>query len=247
MNDTGDLPDDLPDFSGLRALFINCSIKHDPAQSHTRRLINRAAGVMRDRGVDVEIVHALSHTIAFGMEKDQTVNGMADDWPQIHAKIMEADIFVIGTPIWLGVKSSVATLVVERMYAYSGDRNAKGQYLYYGKTAGCIITGNEDGAKACAMDLLYAMSHIGYTVPPQADCAWLGEAGPGPSYGDPRADGGHEGYDNDFTNRNTTFMSWNLMHTAKMLRDNDGLPAIGNLPETWQQLPNAKDQDPEAD
>ena len=239
--------DELPDFSDLRALFINCSIKYDPAQSHTRRLINRAAGVMRTQGVDVEIIHALEHTIAFGMEKDQTVNGMADDWPQIHAKIMEADIFVIGTPIWLGVKSSVATLVVERMYAYSGDRNAKGQYLYYGKTAGCIITGNEDGAKACAMDLLYAMSHIGYTVPPQADCAWLGEAGPGPSYGDPRADGGHEGYDNDFTNRNTTFMSWNLMHTAKMLRDNDGLPAIGNLPETWQQLPNAKDQDPEAD
>ncbi|WP_420443012.1 flavodoxin family protein [Candidatus Poriferisodalis sp.] len=239
--------DELPDFSGLRALFINCSIKYDPAQSHTRRLINRAAGVMRTQGVDVEIIHALSHTIAFGMEKDQTLNSIADDWPQIHAKIMEADIFVIGTPIWLGVKSSVATLVVERMYAYSGDRNAKGQYLYYGKTAGCIITGNEDGAKACAMDLLYAMSHIGYTVPPQADCAWLGEAGPGPSYGDPRPDGGHEGYDNDFTNRNTTFMSWNLMHTAKMLRDNDGLPAIGNLPETWQQLPNAKEQDPEAD
>ena len=238
---------ELRDFGGLRALFINCSIKHDPSQSHTRRLINRAAGVMRDRGVDVEIVYALLRTIAFGMEKDQTVNGLADDWPQIHAKIMGADIFVIGTPIWLGVKSSVATLVVDRMYAYSGDRNEKGQYLYYGKAAGCIITGNEDGAKACAKDLLYAMSHIGYTVPPQVDCAWLGEAGPGPSYGDSRPGGGHEGYDNDFTNRNATFMAWNLMHMPKMLRDSGGLPPIGNLPESWQQFTNAKDQDPEAD
>lgn len=243
MDDT----DGIPDFSGLRALFINCSLKHDPAESHTRRLINRAAGVMRDRGVDVEIVHALEHIIAFGMKKDQSVNGIADDWPLIHAKIMSADIFVIGTSIFLGVKSSVASLVMERIYAYRGDRNEKGQFPHYGMTAGCIVTGDEDGAKACAMDLLYALSHIGYTIPPQADCAWLGEAGPGPSYGDPRPDGGHEGYDNDFTNRNTTFMAWNLMHMAKMLHDNGGLPAIGNRPEDWQRVTNAKDQDPEAD
>ena len=233
------------DFSALSALFINCSLQHDRARSHTRRLINRAAGVMATQGVQTEVVHALEHNIAFGMEKDQTQNGLADDWPAIHAKIMAADILVVGTPIWLGVKSSVATLVVERMYAYSGDRNDKGQYLYYGKAAGCIVTGNEDGAKACAMDLLYAMSHIGYTIPPQADCAWLGEAGPGPSYGDPRPDGSSEGYDNDFTNRNTTFMSWNLMHTAKMLRDAGGIPPVGNIPDSWTEGPNAKDQDPE--
>ncbi len=234
-----------PDFSGLKALFINCSLEHDRTKSHTLRLINRSAGIMREHGVEIDIVHPLEHTIPAGMVKDHNENGIADDWPEIQARIMAADILVIGTPIWLGVKSSVATLVVERMYAYSGDRNDKGQYLYYGKAAGCAITGNEDGAKACAMDLLYAMSHIGYTVPPQADCAWLGEAGPGPSYGDPREDGTPEGYDNDFTNRNATFMAWNLMHMAKLLKDNGGMPSHGNQPAEWEHVTNAKSQNPE--
>ena len=162
---------------------------------------------------------------------------------------MAADILVIGSPIWLGVKSSVATLVIERMYAYSGDHNEKDQYLYYGKTGGCVITGNEDGIKHCSMDILYALQHIGYMIPPQADCGWIGEAGPGPSYGDTEWNGKKidppMGYDNDFTNRNATFMAWNLIHTARMLKDNNGIPAIGNTTKDWQHITNAKDQNPE--
>ncbi len=237
-------------YDDLSALFINCTIKKDPAESHTLRLINRAAGIMRAEGVAVEILHALDHHIAFGMEKDLTAHGWdRDDWPPIQKKILAADILVLGSPIWLGVKSSVATLVVERMYAYSGDRNEKGQYLYYGKTAGCVITGNEDGIKHCAMDILYAMQHVGYTIPPQADCGWIGEAGPGPSYGDTEWNGEPIdpplGYANDFTNRNTTFMAWNLMHTARMLKDIGGMPAYGNQPAEWEHVTNAKSQNPE--
>jgi multimeric flavodoxin WrbA len=237
-------------YNDLKALFINCSIKKDKTQSHTQRLMNRAAGVMEAEGVKVEQIYALDHQIAFGMEKDLTKSGWdRDDWPKIQAKIMAADILVLGSPIWLGVKSSVATMVVERMYAYSGDRNAKGQYLYYGKTAGCVITGNEDGIKHCSMDILYAMQHIGYAIPPQADCGWIGEAGPGPSYGDTEWDGkklkSPLGYDNDFTNRNTTFMAWNLMHMARLLKDNGGIPAYGNQPADWEHVTNAKNQNPE--
>ena len=200
-------------------------------------------GVMTAEGVDVEQLYALEHTIAVGMIKDGAEEGLADDWPAIQAKILAADIFVLGTPIWLGAVSSVCALVIERMYAYSGDRNDKDQYLYYGKTAGCVITGNEDGIKHCARDILYAMQHIGYMIPPQADCGWIGEAGPGPSYGDTMWDGKPIGdgltplgFDNDFTNRNATFMAWNLMHTAAMLKANDGLPAIGNTTDSWQQV-----------
>ena len=79
---------------------------------------------------------------------------------------------------------------------------------------GCLITGNEDGVKHCAMNVLYSLQHLGYTIPPQADAGWIGEAGPGPSYLDP----GSGGPENDFTNRNTTFMTWNLMHLAAMLQ-----------------------------
>lgn len=240
------------DFKGLKALFINCSIKKDISKSHTQHLIDKAAGIMRDEGVSVEQIYMFDHTVAFGMIKDGAEEGLTDEWPQIQEKIMAADILVIGTPIWLGVKSSIATMVIERMYAYSGDRNEKGQYLYYGKTAGCVITGNEDGIKHCAMDILYAMQHIGYMIPPQADCGWIGEAGPGPSYGDtewegkPIGDGKTPlGFNNDFTNRNTTFMAWNLMHTASMLRANGGIPAIGNVAEDWEHVTNAKRENPE--
>ena len=161
----------------------------------------------------------------------------------MQASVDAADILVLGTPIWLGVKSSVATLVIERMYAGSAETNDKGQYRYYGKTAGCIVTGNEDGVKACARDVLYAMSHIGYTIPPQADCGWIGAVGPGPSYGDPTDGGPPAGYDSEFTNKNTTIMTWNLIHTARMLRDNGGVTAKGNTAEGWRDVTNAADQD----
>jgi multimeric flavodoxin WrbA len=239
-------------FAGQTALFLNCSIKRERAQSHTQLLMDKAAGLMSREGVDVEQIYALEHTIAFGMIKDGADEGLADDWPAIQAKILAADILVIGTPIWLGDKSSVASLVIERMYAYSGDRNALGQYLYYGKTAGCVVTGNEDGIKHCARDLLYALQHIGYMIPPQADCGWIGEAGPGPSYGDtewngqPIGDGRSPlGFDNDFTNRNTTFMSWNLMHTAAMLKERGGIPPVGNTTDGWHQVSHVASDNPE--
>lgn len=236
-------------FTDIKALFINCSIKKDNSESHTQTLMNRASAIMETEGVQVEHLYALDHQIAFGMIKDGQKEGLPDEWPSIQAKINKADILVIGTPIWLGVKSSVATQVIERMYAYSGDQNAKGQHVYYGKVGGCVITGNEDGIKHCAMDILYAMQHIGYTIPPQADCGWIGEAGPGPSYGDTEYRGEKidppVGFMNDFTNRNTTFMAWNLMHAARMLKDNNGIPAVGNTTEGWQHVTNAKNENPE--
>jgi multimeric flavodoxin WrbA len=239
---------DVERYYDLNALLLNCSIKYDSTQSHTRRLLARSAGILASQGVDVELLHVLDHEIAFGMVKDATEDGTRarDDWPQIQKKIMDADILVVGTPIWLGMKSSVSMLVIERMYAYSGDRNEKGQYLYYGKTAGCVVTGNEDGVKACAMQILYAMAHIGYTIPPQPDCGWIGEAGPGPSYGDVIE--GRDtpvGYDNDFTMKNCTIMSWNLMHTARRLKDAGGLPTTGNRADHWEEDVNARTQDPE--
>lgn len=229
------------DFSDITALFINCSIKKNKKESHTQLLIDKVVDIMKKEKVKVSQIYALDHDIAFGMIKDGKEEGLKDEWPNIQKQIMAADILVIGTPIWLGVKSSVATMVIERMYAYSGDYNAKGQYLYYGKTGGCIITGNEDGIKHCAMDILFALQHIGYTVPPQADCGWIGEAGPGPSYGDKvKGSDVPAGFNNEFTNRNASFMAWNLMHMARMLKDNNGIDDTGNTVAGWNLL---KDND----
>jgi multimeric flavodoxin WrbA len=235
-------------FADLSAVLLNCSLSPDASESHTRRLLSRVGGVMRTEGVEVDLIHMRDHRVGFGMVTDtRELGDEVDDWPGIHARIMAADILVIGTPIWLGTKSSVATLAIERLYAHSAETNEHGQYLYYGRAGGCVVTGNEDGVKACARDVLYSLAHIGYTIPPQADCGWIGEIGPGPSYGD-EVDGAdvRVGYESEFTNKMATIMSWNLMHVAAMLKRNGGFPVGGNVGEAWRSGTNAADQDPEA-
>jgi multimeric flavodoxin WrbA len=219
------------DFSDLKALFLNCTLKRSPELSHTDGLVRIARAILETNGVGVEALRPVDHDIASGVWPDMTEHGWdKDDWPRIYETVKAADILVITTPIWLGEKSSVCTKVIERLYATSGDLNAHGQYAYYGKVGGCLVTGNEDGVKHCAMNILFSLSHIGYTVPPQADAGWMGEAGPGPSYRDP----GSGGPENDFTNRNTTFLAWNCMHLARMLKDQGGIPAHGNQPDVWE-------------
>ncbi len=218
-------------FDDLKALIVNCTLKRTPEPSHTERLMDVAKAVMEAQGAACETVRATDLDIAPGVYPDMTEHGWpVDEWPALHAKVMQADILVLGTPIWLGDKSSVCTRIVERLYGHSGEVNEKGQYVYYGKTGGCIVTGNEDGIKHCAMNILYSLQHLGYTIPPQADAGWIGEAGPGPSYGDDGA-----GIGNDFTQRNTTFMAWNLMHAARMLKDLGGFPAGGNQRTAWDE------------
>ena len=218
------------DFSGLSAMYINCTLKKSPERSHTQGLVDVSAGIMRKHGVDVEVLRAVDHDIATGTYLDMTEHGWdSDEWPQIHPRVMASDILVIAGPIWLGDNSSITKQIIERLYAGSSELNEHGQYAYYGRVGGALITGNEDGIKHCAMNILYSLQHVGYTIPPQADAGWIGEAGPGPSY----LDQGSGGPENDFTNRNTTFMTWNLMHAAKMLKDAGGIPAYGNQRTEW--------------
>ena len=166
-------------FDDLRALFLNCTLKRSPELSHTQGLIDISAAIMRRHGVAVQSIRLVDHDIARGVYPDMTQHGWeTDQWPEILEQVMAAHLLVIGSPIWLGDKSSVCTLAIERLYAASGDPNEHGQYAYYGRAAGCLITGNEDGAKHCSMNILYSLQHLGYTIPPQADAGWLGEAGP---------------------------------------------------------------------
>ncbi|HLG01006.1 MAG TPA: NAD(P)H-dependent oxidoreductase [Acidimicrobiia bacterium] len=218
------------DFSDLRAIYINCTLKKSPERSHTQGLADISIEIMKRQKVTVETIRAVDHDIPPGVYPDMTEHGWdRDDWPGLWEKVMAADILVLLSPIWLGEKSSVCTRVIERLYGNSGVLNDDGQYAYYGRVGGCIITGNEDGAKHSAMNILYSLQHLGYSIPPQADSAWLGEAGPGPSY----LDDGSGGPENDFTNRNTTFLTWNLLHLARMIKDAGGIPAHGNQRAAW--------------
>ena len=223
------------DYSDLRALLINTSLKKDRSKSHTRLLLNVAEEIMFKNGVSVEHVHLLDHQVPPGVYPDMREHGWEhDEWPMLWEKVKAADILVVGTPLWLGEESSVCRVLIERLYGMSALLNDRGQSIFYNKVGGTVITGNEDGIKHTAMTIGYALSHLGYTIPPQADCGWIGEAGPGPSYGDKREDGSAVGFDNEFTQRNTTIMTWNLMHMARILRDAGGIPNHGNNREQWK-------------
>ncbi|WP_336986628.1 flavodoxin family protein [Altererythrobacter aquiaggeris] len=228
--------DNKTDFSDLKALMINCTLKRSPQSSHTDGLLEMAETIMTRNKVSVDRLRAIDHDIATGVYPDMTEHGaQSDEWPDIWPRVNAADILIIGTPIWLGEKSSICQKIIEKLYAHSGQTNDKGQYIFYGKVGGCIVTGNEDGIKHVGMGVLYSLQHVGYTIPPQADAGWIGEAGPGPSYGDKQDDGSRAGFDNDFTRRNTTFATWNMMHMARMLKDAGGLPAHGNSKELWNE------------
>lgn len=231
-------------FEGLRALYVNTSLKREGSRSHTGLLMDASAAMMERVGVAVDRLHMLDHQVPPGVHADMTEHGWErDDWPALWERVRAADILVVGTPIWLGEESSVCRVLIERLYAMSAELNDRGQSIFYGRVGGCVVTGNEDGIKHVAMTLLFALSHLGYAIPPQADCGWIGEAGPGPSYGDTLEDGSRVGFGNEFTQRNATIMTWNLLHMANLLRG--GLPSHGNDRRAWKAGCRAGFENPE--
>jgi multimeric flavodoxin WrbA len=232
-------PDDCAD---LRAVIFNGTLKRSPEPSQTDGLLAIAKGIMARVGARVDEVRTADHEIPPGVWPDMTAHGYdRDDFPEIYRSLVApADILIVAGPIWLGDQSSLTRKVIERLYAYSGEVNDRGQWAYYGKVGGVVTTGNEDGGKHVSAQVLYALQHIGLTVPPQSDAYWVGEAGPGPSYLDPEAGGER----NAWTTRNTVFMTWNLLHLARLLKDAGGIPAYGNDTREWN-LEDAQHPNPE--
>ena len=218
-------------YDDLRVVVFNGTTKRSPEPSHTDGLIAIARNVLERAGARVDEVRTVDRDIPPGLWPDMREHGYdADEFPAIYRELVEpAHIILIAGPIWLGDQSSLTRKIIERLYAYSGEVNDAGQWSYYGKVGGSLTTGNEDGGKHVSAQVLYALQHIGLTVPPQSDAYWVGEAGPGPSYLD--ADGGGE--QNAWTTRNTVFMTWNLLHLARMLKDAGGIPAYGNSTRDW--------------
>lgn len=217
----------MPTYDDLTALFVNCTLKRSPEASNTQALLDRSIAILEEQGVHVESLRAADFEIAPGVQPDMREHGWtADAWPDvIWPQVRDADILVIGTSLWLGESSSVERRLIERLYAMSDETNEKGQPVFYGKVAGMVVTGNEDGVKNAHARTLFALQHIGYTIPPEAGTGWIGEIGPGPSY----LDEGSGGPENEFTTKTLTSMSWNLLHLARLLTDAGGYPAVGNV------------------
>lgn len=208
----------MADNPKLKAVLLNCTLKKSPAESNTQGLMDMVIGHFKELGVESETIRVVDHNIPFGISSDE---GKGDDWPKILKKILAAEILVIGTPIWFGVRGSVAQLVIERLDGTYNDTNAVGQYPLYNKVAGAVVTGNEDGAHNAAGTTLFNLSHLGCTIPPNADSYWVGEAGPGPSF----IEAG--GAKHDYTKKTSRWMAHNLVHFARMLKATP-IPPEGN-------------------
>src|SRR6266513_2001555 len=160
----------------LKAVLLNCTLKKSPEVSHTEALMNIVAGHLHDQGVETELIRPVDFNIPFGVESDL---GDGDEWPQILEKILAADILIMGMSIWFGVRNSVCQMVIERLDGTYNMTNDVGQYPMYNKVGGVVVTGNEDGAHASAETTVFNLTHLGFTIPPNADTYWVGDAGPG--------------------------------------------------------------------
>ncbi len=144
--------------AGLKALGINCTLKKSPEESNTEALMNRVLGILSEHGVETELLRPVDYDVKFGVSSDE---GDGDEWPQILEKVKAADVLLMGMSIWFGVRSSVCQMVIERLDGTYNERNDLGQYPLYNKVAGVVVTGNEDGAHACAETTLFNMTHLG--------------------------------------------------------------------------------------
>lgn len=211
----------------LHALFLNCTLKYAPAISNTRALIDKVAALFEDEGVSSEVLRVTDYDIPFGITSDE---GEGDEWPQVLERVKACDILVIGTPIWFGVRGSVAQLVIERLDGTYDERDERGQYPLYNKVGACVVTGNEDGAHDAAATTLFNLSHLGCTIPPNADCYWVGDAGPGPSYRDA---GGERHL---YTNRTARYLAKNCAEAARRLREHPYSIDLDAVDEAAQQV-----------
>ncbi|WP_222707277.1 flavodoxin family protein [Pontibacter qinzhouensis] len=208
----------------MKALFLNCTLKKSPVTSNTEALISKAVSLFKELGVESKVIRIVDHQVAFGVTSDE---GNGDEWPTILAEIKQSDILILGSPIWLGDKSSVCKMVIERIDASTSEQDENtGQYPLYNKIGGVLVTGNEDGAKKVCAEVLFSLNHSGCTIPPNAMAYWVGEAGPGPSYLDA------EGDKHLFTNKNLRFLISNTVYFAKLIKEQ---PITTNLHKLTQE------------
>ena len=80
-----------PDFSKLKAVYINCTLKKSPEKSHTKLLMDVSARIMKKEGAQVDHIRLIDHEVATGVQPDMTKHGWEKDaWPEIYKKVAAA-------------------------------------------------------------------------------------------------------------------------------------------------------------
>jgi multimeric flavodoxin WrbA len=200
--------------TALRALALTCSLKKSPAPSSSELIARELLTALADHDVeydgDRDVVRVVDHDIRFGVSTDE---GDGDEWPQLRQRLLDADILVLTTPIWMGQPASVCKMVLERLDAELSEKDDQGRPLVYGKVAVVGVVGNEDGAHHVCAELFQALNDVGFTVPAAGATYWVGEAMGSVDYND-------AGPKPDTTGTTTKTAAANAAHLARLLRDN---------------------------
>ncbi|MEU8244287.1 NAD(P)H-dependent oxidoreductase [Actinoplanes missouriensis] len=187
----------------LRAVVLVCTLKPSPAESSAELLGREVLTALSDHDVAGEVIRVADHAVKFGVSTDE---GDGDEWPAIRAKILDAQLLIIATPIWMGQPSSVCKMVLERLDAELSEEPP----AIPGKVAAVAVVGNEDGAHHVTAEVLQALNDVGFTVAGSASTYWVGEAMGGLDYKD-------AGPKPDTTGAATTTLAANAAHLARLL------------------------------
>lgn len=87
------------DFSDLSAVFLSCTLKPSPEPSNTEALMANSIAIMAAHGVRTDLIRAVNHDIAPGVQPDMTAHGFArDDWPALGEKVLAAAFWCWAPP-----------------------------------------------------------------------------------------------------------------------------------------------------
>lgn len=164
---------DTPVVAPLRAVALNCTLKPAPAPSSTELLLGQVLDALAEHDVTGAQVRIADLHVAPGVETDM---GDGDEWPRVRAQVLDADIVVVGTPIWMGHASSLAQRVLERLDAELSETDDHGRPILFDKVAVVAVVGNEDGAHKATADLFQGLNDVGFSIPAQGGTYWNGEA-----------------------------------------------------------------------
>lgn len=157
----------------IYALGINCSLTRSPAPSSTQKMLTLVLEGLKKRGARCESLRLVDYDIPAGTQANR---GDGDQWPEVRAKLRQADVLVLATPIWMGQASSLMQRIFERMDATFDEEDDRGQLWTFSKVAIACVVGNEDGAHHVCSQAYQALADLGFTVPGGGGAYWVGEA-----------------------------------------------------------------------
>lgn len=198
----------------LRALVLVCSLKASPAPSSSDLIGRQLLAALEKRGASGEVVRVVDHDVKYGVTTDE---GEGDEWPGLREKVLEADLLVLATPIWLGQPASVCKVVLERLDAELAETDDAGRMSMTDKVALVGVVGNEDGAHHVTAECLQALNDVGFSIAANAGAYWVGEAMGSTDYNDLEETPGSTGSAIDTA-------AENAVHLARLLRA-QGYPA----------------------